>query len=621
VTPIGPPSRRWIPLLSAAILAAPMAQLACILGLAPNAPYGDDWIMLDTTVRLADGTATAGDLTATYCGAHKIALAKLAIAAVSIPTGWDLRAVMVASFGLALATFLILARLALRQTDGTLATWLGLVIGSACLFSLNQFAAFLWGWGIGYTLANAFAVAALVVAAGPTGREPPSGWRWAAAAALCGAASWSNGQGILSWGVMAWLGLTSPGWSARRRVVAAAAWLVAGGAVVAASYGGGFDPAWKPPDEVAVTPARRVAQFLTVTGGLIQAAPPRSVAAGLAVLVAAALPLTDGRVRAPCRPWTALAAYGLAFTAFTAVGRIDAGVGFQFRWSAIVALLMFAVIQLWALWAAAHWPRRSVRAAAVAAGVGVVGVFVLKSVLAVGHIRESWVPRQQMAEVTVAVGGLIPEAAGHEALWDGPPGVPTATSAAYRDRFAALDRLGWRRVRAGFAGGPGSAPRADHWRVAGSATAVSAGWTDASRALVRGTHALFLGDRESRVMLASRYVSPADLAAGSWSATFLVPPGLRRGGDLAVFAYERASGRLVPVAAPGPQVPPNPEPDGSPARDAIHARRDDQGLVRRGLHPGRPEDDGRRGGGEVVQGRGPGGPAPSRGGRRADPDP
>ena len=183
--------------LFVAFAAIPIAVVAVDIAVnAESVPYWDDWIStLDLAIKSADGTITFGDLTRQYNDSRTFFTNLLTVANTRL-SQWDLRVEM--GFGLALmvVSMVLLTSMyrRLHPEDGTFVV----LPFSLVLFSLTQRFRYLHALSTQYSFLIFFLVAALWALT----RFPP-GWLPLLLASLaCGGATFSYGNGFLTWFVL-----------------------------------------------------------------------------------------------------------------------------------------------------------------------------------------------------------------------------------------------------------------------------------------------------------------------------------------------------------------------------------------------------------------------------------
>jgi hypothetical protein len=215
--------RRWMAMASVA-----PGIVCAVLGFAfaYDAPYWDEWVLVEPIVKAFDGTLTASDFLM-QVNEHVCVLPNLIVVPLARLTQWDLRAEIGITLAFYAATFgLIIAGIRRVEGSGAGMGSLWVMPAMACaVFSISQHA--LWNWGFLLTVAMAafFLVWALLLLSGER-----ADWMRVAGATTAGwAATFSVGGGLSVWPAGAMVLVVRRFDTPQQRWAALAAWLIAGG--------------------------------------------------------------------------------------------------------------------------------------------------------------------------------------------------------------------------------------------------------------------------------------------------------------------------------------------------------------------------------------------------------
>lgn len=182
---------------------APLLALAWyVAGLTPSVPLFDHWPLFDLYHAIATGQAGARDFFAPHNGIHVIVVPRLFLSALALATGWSMRAEILVSFVIVLATFFALTRIAEAGAGPRRAPVL-LANGLTALLLCSPVAYWSWVWSCGFFhfLINACAVfGAWALIPTKPGREVR---QVGIAAGICAIATFSRAEGLGLWFVLA----------------------------------------------------------------------------------------------------------------------------------------------------------------------------------------------------------------------------------------------------------------------------------------------------------------------------------------------------------------------------------------------------------------------------------
>jgi hypothetical protein len=289
-----------------------------------NVPFADEWVTVPIFQKWHDHQLTFADLYRQH-NEHRILLPNLIYLAFAQLTKWNLRAEMFFSVALCAGTSAGMYALLRRTIDGS-RRQLCLLWAAANLliFSPTEADSWLLGFALQMFIPNLALVLTLVVLASP------SAWsvKFGGAVLLAAAASFSFGNGLLLWPVVA-LFLCLRGESKWR----IAAWLMAF-ALVAALYFHGYNrvPHAAPLGGDRLEYPR---YFLALLGGALVRAREGQLILGAMVTGTVALLIYSaasvhfvsrgGAALQKAAPWLALGAYAIGSAALAAISRVNWG--------------------------------------------------------------------------------------------------------------------------------------------------------------------------------------------------------------------------------------------------------------------------------------------------------
>ena len=364
-----------------------------------DVPFADQWALVPLIDRSYRGTLTLQDLWAQH-NEHRLLFPRVVMLVLARISGWNTHTEMLASVGLAVGIFGVLAyqlRATARQT-GMDWVWLAPVL-SLAIFSLNQAENWWGGWNIQIFLSVLAVSAGLFALTAPELRAG-----MLALALACGVvATYSYSNGLLIWPIGLALLLARLDRDTRYAMSCVITW-ICGGGLTLASFFYRYSPTAQLPalHELASSPG----QYLTYTLTYLGAAPSRGAveylfglltgdqrafcnlgdsdlcsyvntaaiaggAIGLVLFVVAGGLLMRRLPLQTLLPYVALGVYAISTGAFTSLGR--AGYGNQQalaqRYATTASLFWVALVGLLALCThcfAGHPFRRGVTIALIA---------------------------------------------------------------------------------------------------------------------------------------------------------------------------------------------------------------------------------------------------------------
>lgn len=234
-----------------------LLPLWMILHYGVDMPYWDqmDEDLAGLHIKAHDGTLTFADLAAQH-NEHRILVPRLAYLVLGKLTHGNAVAEMLASWGLVLATSLVLLRLgrmlaappsaAAADTPAGPRPLFWWFLANVLIFTPGQSDNWLWGMGLANFMPMFWTTLALAAAVAPVGLALRTG----AVIGLSALASWSSGNGMLSWGLAGGVLLWAPTLAGLRSRWKPAVVLAVAVALVAVLYFTGMAP----PNHRGVTP-------------------------------------------------------------------------------------------------------------------------------------------------------------------------------------------------------------------------------------------------------------------------------------------------------------------------------------------------------------------------------
>jgi FkbM family methyltransferase len=343
---------RWVWVL---YLIPALLTVGYIARYAVNVPLTDEWGLPYLYSMLKTGGHGFAETFWPPNNEHRVVVAKLIWAALAFPTHWNLVLNMFLTFGAMLATFVWMARVAIRQHALSAINLHASVIASGILlFSLAHWDTWLFSWQFHFVLAICWTIAAILVIDSPRLHAQLRLW---VAIALCFLATLSAYHGVLAWLVIL------PGvylvFPTRRRSVTACFWLLACFGTTMAIYYIDYHPsgAFKPDPLLILKSPTQVASFWLALMGA-----PLSQIFSSTSLVAEGLGFTSlalfaiavfasirfGLVRRQLA-WILIGSYGVVADSMVAIGRAGWGLGVastQSRYMIIAVLIPVAALFL-----------------------------------------------------------------------------------------------------------------------------------------------------------------------------------------------------------------------------------------------------------------------------------
>lgn len=347
-----------------------------------NVPLSDQWDLVATLNGWRQGQGTMSGLFALH-NEHRMFFPKLVMLPLAVATGWDTRAEMVVSIGLAGASLWValamLRPIAVGAGPG-LRLWLPL-FAAAVMFSLRQWENWLWGWQIQWFL-SLLGVLGCCALLGRT-LTAANPWPWlAGSAAAAAVVHFSIASGVALW-VAGLVVLACEPRSDRWKL--ALVWTLVG-VVSSAAFFQGYvgNPDHPSPWKAFLVPV----DLAKYVGGYLAGpvtAQPWQIGLGLAAFFLAASALTiagAGTARPYLLPWIGVGLFGLGNAALTGLGRVGFGVaqGLASRYVTLSLTVSLAAIALGVFWF------RRVRASRIRIAIGIF----LMVPLSAGVIHGSW---------------------------------------------------------------------------------------------------------------------------------------------------------------------------------------------------------------------------------------
>lgn len=337
-----PPPGMAIRAVLCAIAAVPFVFLVALLfrfGLA--FPYWDAWHFAPLLDHAESGRLSFAELWSQH-NEHRPLFPRLLMLVMARASGWNVGLELGLSVLLVLCGGLILAWLALRQTENRRpAVWLSLPVLSLLLFSWAQMENWVWGWQLQIFLSTVCVVATISLLS-PSADKP---LRLVLAMVFATIASFSFASGLLVWIAAIPVLLLAPAQSQQRRLLCTGFWIAVAVVVIQAYFIGYHSPSVSPSLAASARdPITMVRATILHLGSPIAAmftrppwhgGPPLGVSSAhyvpgvVGLLWAGGLFLLWRRRQietAWAAPWIGLGLFSLGCAAITALGRAGQGV-------------------------------------------------------------------------------------------------------------------------------------------------------------------------------------------------------------------------------------------------------------------------------------------------------
>jgi hypothetical protein len=347
-------------LLFIAVLAAPVFILCAIFIYGVPVPYYDQWELVPLIQKLNNHSLRIADLWGQH-NEHRIFLPRAIMLFLAKITGWNIYYEFLASYLVALTTFILLWSMLKKTFDGRPPAWLSIAF-SLVIFSPIQFENWLWGWQLQFFMAILGAVAAVW----SLHRRPDNikGLVIAIAAAVFSTFS-------LSCGLFLWIAILPMFiFSRSRNWKHILLWCIAAAGTFTLYLHGYAKPVGHPSlYSFMHDPIQFIKYIFLYLGsplgfGKLDAA----LTMGILILMVAAIILAI--MASPgsgsfefLRPWIALGLQAVVSAAATGVGRVGFGArqALSSRYSTIASLLLLAVFVIVASWLAVEQSKKSER--------------------------------------------------------------------------------------------------------------------------------------------------------------------------------------------------------------------------------------------------------------------
>lgn len=325
---------------------APAAIFVVLIKFAVNAPYWDDWALVQILHHWNDGSFRFSEVFAQH-NEHRIVFPQLLMLAMAGPSRYDLRAEMFAGLGIALITFVVLAYQLWKTWPfeqrtvwpfGALTCWI--------FFSASQSQNWLWGWQIQWFM-NVFGAVTAASGLAKFIAEKQVAGLWLA---MAGAtfATFCLGSGVAAWPVgLAILLMNRCGWKGPM------VWSAVAAAELSV-YMIGFQKSPLPSrDLIGVHPANVFTYFFAYVGRPLRGGVAQAIPTGLLItlLFLACLGWMVFRHREAfgrLTPWIFLGGYSLCSAAMTALSRAPLGIdqAMSSRYITLSSLLLIGLFPI-----------------------------------------------------------------------------------------------------------------------------------------------------------------------------------------------------------------------------------------------------------------------------------
>lgn len=332
-----------------------VCAIAFVAHFAVDVPSFDQWVLPDLFERTATGNLNFADLFALH-NTHRILFPRLIFIGLGFLSKWNIQAELYFNLGLAIISFLGLYKLSVLANGVTHIYLFHLANLLACIlfFSLNQ--EWLWGFQLPIFLINGCLIFALLILM--PGRLNPRP-QFLMAAGLCGVASFSSAQGLMSWlAVMPSL-ISLPG-NADQQKKRSLIWLLLF-LICCGLYAIGYE---SEPTSITISGWQRVYTFihfwLNVLAAPIIQSSQVSWLLGLVIILFFCYLLFYHSKKywkfqtfLDSSPWISLGLFALLTSLLMTWGRLDLGVNYPLsavRYTSHTNLLLIAVVYLTIHW-------------------------------------------------------------------------------------------------------------------------------------------------------------------------------------------------------------------------------------------------------------------------------
>ncbi|MGJ3252873.1 MAG: hypothetical protein ACFE0J_17325 [Elainellaceae cyanobacterium] len=330
-----------------------------------NVPVNDEWLILNVTEKIHNGTLTISDLFAQH-HEHRLVFPKLIFAALAFATSWNVKAEMYLSACLALVSVALTVYLSRFSSTDKNSLYLITILNAWLIFAFAQYANWLWGFQFPWFLVNACFIGAICIVV--LSRDSPNQFYWAAIP--CFVASFSIAHGLFTWPAL-FPSIVALKGNNRQRLIRCAIWgvLFLGTlAIYLIDFQGTGDFENLPsPAYVFEKPIKTFQYFFNLIGSPLTGFPATKLlpfiglAACLSFLYLAvrSIRLTRSGLNISERaaPWISIGLFALLFAGVTTIGRAGLGADQAVapRYVTPTVLLLVSIINLWRL----HFSYRS----------------------------------------------------------------------------------------------------------------------------------------------------------------------------------------------------------------------------------------------------------------------
>jgi hypothetical protein len=347
-------------ILHAVIISAyclpPLIIIFLIAEFGVNVPHWDQWALVDLFLKIKDSSVSFQDFFAQH-NEHRMFFSRIIIVILAFLSNWNNKLEMYFGLFLGVITFPILYLISLKsisfgKSQNLSLFHLGNILTCFIFFSTSQLENYLWGFQIAWFLVNFCLIAAIACLVLPSGKR--YGYQVFYAGLLCFIASFTHGQGLLTWIALLPL-LAFSQHSLRKRTIVLALWITAFLTTFFIYRIGYITPEHHA--ELSSNSQNFTASFkyfLTLLGSIFSSSASPIFLTGL-FLLSSFLIFNILFLRNPYSfssqlicPWLPLGWFAILFTIITTSGRAGLGVNqaASSRYVTVTMLLMIALIQM-----------------------------------------------------------------------------------------------------------------------------------------------------------------------------------------------------------------------------------------------------------------------------------
>jgi len=204
----------------------PLAVAWLIINFGVNVPFWDEWGYVDLFDKIYQNNYHIFDFFQQH-NEHRIVVPRIITIVIAFFTDWNIKLLMFISLIISCISFFLIKHIFDRANTNSsrkhiLTISFTNILGSLIIFSFNQYENWLWGFQLAWFLVNLFVILAIAVFGFPIKTYQ----KYICSAVCCLLASFSSGQGLVSWLAVAPLVYFEENNSLKKRVTKTLIWLV-----------------------------------------------------------------------------------------------------------------------------------------------------------------------------------------------------------------------------------------------------------------------------------------------------------------------------------------------------------------------------------------------------------